>query len=517
MPSGRSRRTSSVGSEFGLIRLLQAQAARPDRQVFKGIGDDTAILKTSSDEWTLITTDLLAEGVHFNPATSSYEDIGYRAAIANLSDIAAMGGTPRFMLVAIAIPPTCSTEQIQRLYRGMMQAADPYRVCLVGGDTSASRYGLFLSITLTGTVQPRRALLRSGARVGDRLYVTGTLGDSRAGLDLLTATARAGAAKLRPTHTRFLLARHHRPSARIAEGQWLVKHGLAGAAIDLSDGLTGDLRHLCEESGVGAEVLAGSLPISPACLAYALAHGRDPQQIGLQGGEDYELLFTVPRRKQEQFERLAEKTGFCFTCIGSITPKRLGLRLRTAAGTAQPLPAHQLRTFSAALLAISGTRTSMADVRSLFRQVLHLDETPHRTALAFAIGSFIGFSPAYGLHMVMVGFCAWAFGLNVVALLAGAFLNNPWTLIPILGGTYWTGATLLGVHDFPSFDWSDLSFMGIYHQVMPYAWPFFVGGMVLSIAGGLLAYPLAYLLLSKYRRANPTDGHQPLPPSSGLR
>lgn len=94
MPSGRSRRTSSVGSEFGLIRLLQAQAARPDRQVFKGIGDDTAILKTSSDEWTLITTDLLAEGVHFNPATSSYEDIGYRAAIANLSDIAAMGGTP---------------------------------------------------------------------------------------------------------------------------------------------------------------------------------------------------------------------------------------------------------------------------------------------------------------------------------------------------------------------------------------------------------------------------------------
>ena len=159
----------------------------------------------------------------------------------------------------------------------------------------------------------------------------------------------------------------------------------------------------------------------------------------------------------------------------------------------------------------------MTDVRSLFRQVLHLNETPHRTALAFAIGVFLGFSPAYGLHMVLVGFCAWAFRLNVVALLAGAFLNNPWTLIPILGGTYWTGAVLLGVRDFPSFDWSDLSFSGIYHQVMPYAWPFFVGGMVLSIAGGLLAYPLAYLLLSKYRRANPADVHQPLPPSSGLR
>ena len=159
----------------------------------------------------------------------------------------------------------------------------------------------------------------------------------------------------------------------------------------------------------------------------------------------------------------------------------------------------------------------MTDVRSLFRQVLHLNETPHRTALAFAIGVFLGFSPAYGLHMVLVGFCAWAFGLNVVALLAGAFLNNPWTLIPILGGTYWTGAVLLGVRDFPSFDWSDLSFSGIYHQVMPYAWPFFVGGMVLSIAGSLLAYPLAYLLLSKYRSTKPEDDHQPLPPPSGLR
>ncbi len=338
MPSGRSRRTSLLRSEFGLIRLLQAQASRADRQVFKGIGDDTAILKTSVDEWTLVTTDLLAEGVHFDPATASYEDIGYRAAIANLSDIAAMGGTPRFMLVAIAIPPTCSTKDIQRLYRGMMQAANPYRVCLVGGDTSASKCGLFLSITLTGTVRPRRALLRSGAGIGDRVYVTGTLGDSHAGLGLLTTSARPAQAALRPAQTRFLLARHRRPSARIAEGQWLVKYGLASAAIDLSDGLTGDLRHICEESGVGAEILAGSLPISPACRAYALARRLDPQQIGLQGGEDYELLFTVPRGKQRQFERLATKTDFHFTCIGSITSKRLGLRLRTGPDTTQPLP-----------------------------------------------------------------------------------------------------------------------------------------------------------------------------------
>ncbi len=159
----------------------------------------------------------------------------------------------------------------------------------------------------------------------------------------------------------------------------------------------------------------------------------------------------------------------------------------------------------------------MTDVRSLFRQILHLHETPHRTALAFAVGVFIGFSPTYGLHMLMVGFCAWAFGLNLIALLAGAFLNNPWTLIPILGATYWTGATLLGVRDVPSFDWSDLTLMGVYHQVLPHAWPFFLGGMVLSVAGGLLSYPLAYAVISKYRHRRPIEGQDPLPPSPDLR
>ena len=159
----------------------------------------------------------------------------------------------------------------------------------------------------------------------------------------------------------------------------------------------------------------------------------------------------------------------------------------------------------------------MTDVRSLFRRILHLDETPHRTALAFAIGVFIGFSPAYGLHMLMVGLCAWAFGLNLIALLAGAFLNNPWTLIPVLGGTYWTGAMILGLHEFPSFDWSDVTFMGIYHQVMPYVWPFFVGGMVLSFAGALVSYPLVYLLLSKYRQHRAIKHPEPLPPPPSLR
>lgn len=336
MPAGRSRRTSPVTSEFGLIRRLTAQAAPLDHEVVKGIGDDTAILKTSASTWTLITTDLLAEGIHFDPLLSSFEDIGYRAAIANLSDIAAMGGAPRFMLVAIAVPRTCSMGQIQRLYRGMMQAARPYRVSLVGGDTSASRGGLFLNITLTGVVKPRQALLRGGARVGDLIYVTGTVGDSNVGLALLKGR-RSGRSGMQPAQVRWLVARHHRPSARVAEGQWLVKHHLATAAIDVSDGLSGDLRHLCEESGVGADIIPTSLPLSQACRAYAAAHRLDAQYIALQGGEDYELLFTVPSDQQSRFERLAASTSFRFTCIGLITHKRSGLRLRTAAGVTTPL------------------------------------------------------------------------------------------------------------------------------------------------------------------------------------
>jgi hypothetical protein len=150
--------------------------------------------------------------------------------------------------------------------------------------------------------------------------------------------------------------------------------------------------------------------------------------------------------------------------------------------------------------------------RSLLKQVLHLQESPQRTALAFAIGVFIAFSPTYGLHIVMVLFCNWALGLNLLALMVGAFINNPWTIVPILGATYWVGALLLGRSDSPSFDWHDVSFVAIYEQVMPYAVPFFLGGLVLSLLGAALAYPLAYYFVAKHRQSHPPDQAQPLPP-----
>ena len=143
---------------------------------------------------------------------------------------------------------------------------------------------------------------------------------------------------------------------------------------------------------------------------------------------------------------------------------------------------------------------SMAAIRAQLKRLLHLDEPPHRTALAFAVGTFIAFSPAYGLHTLMVFFCAWGFRLNVIALLAGAFINNPWTLVPILGGTLWTGFLLLGIPQAPPFHWNDLSLNSLYEQIMPYLIPFVAGGLFLGVLAALISYPLAYAVIIHYRR-----------------
>ena len=143
---------------------------------------------------------------------------------------------------------------------------------------------------------------------------------------------------------------------------------------------------------------------------------------------------------------------------------------------------------------------SVANIRSHLKQLLHLNESPHRTALAFAVGVFIAFSPTYGLHTLTVFFCAWAFRLNVIALLAGAFLNNPWTLVPILGATLWTGFQLPGMPEMPPFQWEPIDPTSLYQRVMPYFIPFVAGGIVLGVLGALISYPIAYVLISQYRR-----------------
>ena len=158
----------------------------------------------------------------------------------------------------------------------------------------------------------------------------------------------------------------------------------------------------------------------------------------------------------------------------------------------------------------------MASFRSLLKQILHLQESPQRTALAFAIGAGIAFCPFYGFHLLLVAFCTWAFGLNFVALLAGALINNPWTIVPILGATYWTGAVVLGKSDSPAFDWHDLSFEAIYEQVMPYAIPFALGGIILTLVAAVLSYPAALYFICKYRHVHSIHTSKPLPPSDPL-
>ncbi|WP_447602272.1 thiamine-phosphate kinase [Nitrospira sp. Nam80] len=333
-----SRRRERQG-EFALIESLRVRFASKDAGLIRGIGEDAAIVKTSSRDRLLLTTDLLTEGIHFDLATTSLEDIGYRSAIANLSDIASMGGRPRYLLVAIAVPQHINFAAIRRLYRGLMQACRPFNVHLIGGDTSASRHDLFISITLTGAVEAARALQRNGAHPGDFLYVTGTVGDSRAGLMLLQER-KSHVKKADPAQSagdRFLLRRHHKPSARIEEGRWLATKRLATAAIDLSDGLAGDLRHLCDESRVGAEVDCAALPISSPCLRFAHVRGLAPADLALAGGEDYELLFTVNSRNRSRMEREAARLGYRCTCIGQMKPASFGLRMRTVNGSLEPL------------------------------------------------------------------------------------------------------------------------------------------------------------------------------------
>ncbi|MBD0316324.1 MAG: thiamine-phosphate kinase [Nitrospiraceae bacterium] len=332
--------------EFALIRQLQRRYPARAPGLIQSIGDDAAVLAPSVGQWWHLTTDLLAEGVHFDLHTASPESIGYRAAMANLSDIAAMGAQPRFLLLSLAIPPPITQRHILQLYAGLMRACRPYGVALIGGDTSGSATGLFVNITLMGTTRTGASLFRRGAHPGDGIYVTGTLGDSLAGLKLLNqGLSSKQTPSLRPVHHTFLVQRHLRPSARVAEGQWLNEQGLATSAIDVSDGLSGDLRHLCEESRVGAEIDPALLPLSPACSAYANLRGLKPADLALAGGEDYELLFTVQTRREAALQRQAATHRYRITRIGEIRERRFGVQMRSSDGMLCPLPMTSYRHF----------------------------------------------------------------------------------------------------------------------------------------------------------------------------
>lgn len=262
--------------EFELIRrFFERDADMPG--VVVGIGDDGAVLTPDSTMQQIQVVDTLVEGVHFPPDTSP-ADIAYRAVIVNLSDIAAMGGCPRWMTLALTLSDS-SEKWVESFSSGLFEAADKYDVALVGGDTTSGPI-VTVTVTITGEVETGAALLRSGAKTGDGIFVTGTLGDAAAGLKLLQ----------RGESDDFLVRRFLRPTPCISAGRALV--GKANAAIDISDGLAGDLTKLLAASGVGGEIDIDKLPLSESLRERFAA--EEQQHLALCGGDDYELCFTAP-------------------------------------------------------------------------------------------------------------------------------------------------------------------------------------------------------------------------------
>lgn len=347
MPAHRRHQAPRRLDEFAFIALIKNRFGRVPRRVAMGIGDDAAVVRGSPTRDWLVTTDLLTEDVHFSLDTTSFDDLGYKAAAANLSDIAAMGGTPVCLLIALAIPRTVSQSDVSRLYRGIHRACRPHRVSLIGGDTSSSRAGLFLNITMIGEIARGAAILRSGADPGDLLYVSGTLGESLAGLMLLSkTTARGVRPGLGSADRTRLIRRHRRPTPRVALGLALASQRLATAMIDVSDGLSGDLAHICEESRVGALLDRTALPLSPPLRKFAMLAGASAESLALQGGEDYELLFTVPPRHEQAVRRIGRLLRVPVTRIGRIMPARFGMKVMDHEGRSVHLTVTSYRHFT---------------------------------------------------------------------------------------------------------------------------------------------------------------------------
>jgi thiamine-monophosphate kinase len=310
----RGPRIEEIG-EFAFIRSIQDGCHFSLEKLIKGIGDDCAVIGPYQDRLFLITTDLLVEDIHFILERIPPKHLGEKVVAVNLSDIAAMGGNPLHLFLSLAIPPSMRVETLHSLYRGIKAMCRRYRTNILGGDTSASPDGLMISVTAIGEAPGEEVLFRSGAKAGDRIYLTGTLGDSVAGLKLIKEELSAPgplAAALKEAH--------NRPIPQLEAGRVIARSRLASAMIDVSDGLLSDLRHICGASGVGATLLKSALPLSDNLKALAEINSFDPYELALSGGEDYRLLIIVPHKNVGQFEKIFEKGGPCRVYrLGEIT------------------------------------------------------------------------------------------------------------------------------------------------------------------------------------------------------
>ncbi|HLB28201.1 MAG TPA: thiamine-phosphate kinase [Dehalococcoidales bacterium] len=307
--------------EFGLIDVLSGMVdeAKPEdketaerRPLVLGIGDDAAAWRVD-DSVQLATVDTLVQGIHFNLETTGWEDLGWKALAVNLSDIAAMGGVPRYALVSLSLPGQTEVEDVKALYRGMLALAKQSGVTIVGGNMSGAPAAV-VSITVLGDTESKekQMLTRSAARAGQKIAVTGYLGAAAAGLEML-----AKGLSFDKEAAESLKKAHLTPTPRIAEGRLMVQNGVR-AAIDISDGLLADLRHICESSKVGARLEIESIPVHPAAKAN---FGEKALELALAGGEDYELLFTA---SAVVIEKVKAALACPVTIIGEITAVKAG-------------------------------------------------------------------------------------------------------------------------------------------------------------------------------------------------
>jgi thiamine-monophosphate kinase len=313
-----------MASERQLIeRVVRNLASQAGAGLRVGIGDDAAVIRPRAGlEWVL-TTDAFLENVHFLLRIHAPEVVGYKALARATSDLAAMGARPRYFLLSLALPPSCTGKWFDPFLKGMSRAARSFGLVLAGGDTTRNPEAA-INLTVIGEVVPDRAVLRSGARPGDMICVSGTLGEAELGLQLLQhgLTVRR--------KWQGLLRKHLHPEPRLIMGEWLARNRRATAMIDTSDGLSTDLAHLCEASGVGAKVWAAKIP-KVALPSDLRKLGLDPLHLALDGGEDYELVFTVPRRQARHLPRAVR--GVPITIIGEITRSKRILLMDDAGRT----------------------------------------------------------------------------------------------------------------------------------------------------------------------------------------
>ncbi len=286
--------------EFGLIDDIKQLFNSKTASLALGIGDDCAVMKHGEGMVSLITTDVLAEGVHFDRNYFTPFQLGMKAAAVNISDIAAMGASPKYILTSLAIPKNIDYIFIKKFYNGIKKCCSRFGIELIGGDTSSSKQGLFISVTVIGEACDGEYITRSGANPGDMVYVTGTLGDSAGGLETLRQNPA-----IDENRREYLVKRHIETAPLVDEGLFLVASKAVTSMLDVSDGVGSDIKRICDESCVGAEILLNRLPVSKQ-LVSAFPHfnlrGLSVYDLALSGGEDYELMFTVKPEKAKSLE-----------------------------------------------------------------------------------------------------------------------------------------------------------------------------------------------------------------------